>query len=95
MEKAKIGDIIECIQPGGHMHGIKYRVVERPSDVCVGDPGYHDIWVKTFNRDDSKPGYLHDVEYKIISHSGEAQTDPDFDQRMKQKVDNNLRDLFT
>lgn len=95
MEKPKPGDIIEII--GGTCNGIRYKIVDPPRNRKNQDP--HTIWCMRIPPYESETvGYFNsDIQYRIIERgtTPTARTYPDFDQRMREKTNNNLRNIFT
>ncbi len=83
-EHAGVGDTVLITGTGCASHGMKVLVTK-----LGGAPGV--IYIRGAQPWDST---VRPNQYKII-HRASQQTDPNFDQRMREKTNDALRDFFT
>lgn len=88
----KVGDVVDWNGPTGDRD--RCIIVEQPvgREILPNDR----VWLKSL-RSSTEPILHGHVEYlTLISRENQpAPIDQDFDQRMKEKVDTNLRGMFT
>ncbi len=88
----KVGDIVLW-----EYSGLKERckVVEKPPDSKRDDEDDH-VWLLGLEEWSCPLSSFGGIEYlTLIEKAKKAPIDQDFDQRMREKVDTNLRGLFT